>query len=198
VQKGRLVFFALLIVILLLLFASSDLYGLMRYSRPEILSGQLWRIFTAHFVHLNFYHGLLNLVAFGIIMASFAHKLDLIYWLGFGVIVCFCTSLGLLVFSPEVIGYVGFSGVLHGLFAIGVVLCFFHDSKFYALVLLVLLVKLTREQLPGFDVNHMAFAIDGAVIVDAHLYGAIVGVFTAVFYVVVRAWGKRPKRSPKV
>ncbi len=181
-HKSRLAFVLVAMTVCALLFVGAEAASLLRFARHEILAGQVWRMLTAHFVHANFLHGLLNLTAFGIIMHSFGHKLGLWQWLVCGALCCLVISVALLLFSPSVLGYAGLSGVLHGLFALGAVMCFFADSRLYGVALAALVVKLVHEQLPGFDVHYMAEVTGGAVIVDAHLYGSVAGSLIGAFY----------------
>ena len=71
-------------------------------------------------------------------------------------------------FSPEVIWYVGLSGILHGLLAA-------IAWQRYPILLVLLMVKLGLEQLYG-GLPATANLTGGAVIVDAHLYGAVIGI----------------------
>lgn len=76
-----------------------------------------WRLITAHFVHLNAAHFAVNFTAavlFGLICDRLELSLQLLVA---SLIVMVCVSLGL-EFGPwEIDWYVGFSGVLHGIFA---------------------------------------------------------------------------------
>ncbi len=149
----------------------------MRYHRVLISDGELWRLFSAHFIHLGWRHFLMNGAA-----------LLLIYWLyedrlsPLSVVLIFlasslAVSLGLLVLSPHVTWYVGLSGVLHGLFVFGA-LCDLPRRRWIGVVVLSLLIlKLVWEQLYG-PISGSESAAGGPVIVSAHLYGAIGGLLT--------------------
>jgi rhomboid family GlyGly-CTERM serine protease len=88
-------------------------------------------------------------------------------------------GLGLYWFHPELIWYVGLSGVLHGLFIYGAIreIRFYPFSGYVLVLLLVgkLFWEFMNGPLPGSEEM-----TGGNVVVDAHLYGAMAG-FVSVF-----------------
>jgi rhomboid family GlyGly-CTERM serine protease len=92
----------------------------------------------------------------------------------------FAVSAGMLAFNPSLRWYVGLSGVLHGFFIAG---CLADMHKTFrwdnALLFGLVTVKLIYEQiwgpLPGSEET-----AGGNVISDAHLYGALAGLFVYV------------------
>ena len=89
------------------------------YYHNGIEKGQLWRLVTAHICHTNGYHLLLNgaglLVIISLFLNSFKH-INIFYSFVFSSLFI---SLCLFFFEPSISWYVGLSGVLHALFAIG-------------------------------------------------------------------------------
>jgi rhomboid family GlyGly-CTERM serine protease len=107
-------------------------------------------------------------------------------WILHSVLASLGVCLGLLWLNPELRWYVGLSGALHGLFAVGVLTEGQRDRRFAGLVLAIFAAKVVWEQiygpLPGSEQS-----AGGPVIVDAHLYGAISGILTyAVFQIIQR------------
>lgn len=135
-----------------------------RYSRTGVENGEYWRLITAHFAHLSWTHLGLNAISLLIIweLTTKSYSLWWIMTCGLGI------SLGLWVFSPEVIWYVGLSGILHGLLAVVV-------WKRYQILFIFLIIKLIWEQLYG-GLPTISNLTSGLVIVDAHLYGTIIGI----------------------
>jgi len=146
----------------------------LRYDAEKIPSGDYWRILTAHFVHLSLPHLYLNLGGLLLVFIFFSKCLSLKYWL-----TClFVSAIGisLLVFNlnPDITWYVGLSGVLHALFILGGVA----DIQFRKWegigFTLIILSKVIFEQfsgpLPGSEET-----AGGPVLVDAHFYGAMIG-----------------------
>jgi rhomboid family GlyGly-CTERM serine protease len=163
----------------LLALGGADLTEALRYQREEILHGQLWRLLSAHLVHLGDAHLLLNLCGLGLVWALFPRELS--GPAGWLVLLCSAlgVSLGLLLFDPGLIWYVGLSGVLHGLFAAGALRLWRERPAEAALMLAVLAGKLLWEQLVGPLPGTSAIA-GGPVVVDAHLFGAVGGCLGAL------------------
>ena len=81
--------------------------------------------------------------------------------------------------SPHLSAYVGLSGVLHGVFAWGIIQDFKHKRVSAYLLLAGLIIKLIDERF--FSTNDfMANLIGASVAIDAHLYGAIAGIILGV------------------
>lgn len=150
----------------------------LRYQRTALLDGQWWRLFSAHLVHLGWSHWALNMAGLALIWALLARELAGVFgWLvvlGSALVI----GLGLLQFDPALQWYVGLSGVLHGLFAAGALRRWSYEPRAAMIMLAVLAAKLVWEQFAGAMPGTGALA-GGAVIVDAHLFGAVGGIITA-------------------
>jgi rhomboid family GlyGly-CTERM serine protease len=156
-------------------FSGDALYQTLRYDRAAVRGGELWRLITAHLVHLGVGHLVMNLLALVLIGFLFAPFLKGVGWLASGLGAIAAIAAGLFFLAPQVGWYVGFSGVLHGLIAGGVIAALRSGEWRFGLGFgLLLLAKLLWEQrfgpLPGSEA-----AAGGAVLVDAHLYGALGG-----------------------
>ena len=139
-----------------------------------------WRLFGAHFVHLGWNHLGLNLAGLVLLWLLLGDTLRPLGWALGVVVLALGVSIGLLCCSPAVGWYVGFSGVLHGLFAAAAVVSLRRLTPLALAILVVLVVKLLAEQLGAGD-PLTADLIGGAVIVDAHLYGVLLGLGYGVF-----------------
>ncbi len=171
-KQGRLTPLLLYSLCLLILLLPDSWQQMLRYENTAIGNGEVWRLFSAHLVHLGWPHLLLNLLAFWLILELFFlanRRLTLrLLLLALG------TSLGLLLFSPHVGWYVGFSGVLHGLLALALLDRVLISPQSSVIMLALLAGKLLWEQLQGPLPGSVSLT-QGSVIVDAHLYGAIAG-----------------------
>ncbi len=134
-----------------------------------------WRLFGAHFVHLGWIHLGMNLAGLAVLWLLVGDAIRPALWASGVLFIALGVSLGLLCCSPAVTWYVGFSGVLHGLFAAGAVAGIRRLPALGSIVLIALTVKVVLEQLGGEEALTQGL-IGGAVIVDAHLYGAVAGV----------------------
>ena len=147
----------------------------LRYDRAAVLDGQLWRLLSAHLVHMNQWHMALNLTGLLLCWYFFTDLLTrrlLWLWLGLSAPVVSCAFLGL---DPELSRYVGLSGLLHGLLVLLLILGWRGNPVLHSVVLLVVVGRLVWEQRPDYDVNYLRGVIAGSVYVNAHLYGAITG-----------------------
>ena len=159
----------------------------LRYDRDAILAGQLWRLLTGHLVHLGGSHLAMNLVGLALIWMLFGRLMSTTAWLATLLSSALTVSLGLLIFNPGLMWYVGLSGVLHGMFLAGAILSIVSGYRAEILLLGFIVAKLTWEQWVG-PLPGSAEVAGGDVVVDAHLYGAIAGVIVAL---VIVLWRRR-------
>jgi rhomboid family GlyGly-CTERM serine protease len=144
----------------------------LRYERLAVFEGEWWRLATGHVVHGSSAHLLLNMAGLGVIAGLFARDYSLRQWLIVAVTSLTVIDLGFVLFEPQLLWYVGLSGLLHGALAAGAVAWWRHETKPMATALSVILIgKLVWEQWRGA----LPLSGDMPVIVDAHLYGAIGG-----------------------
>jgi len=148
----------------------------LRYEREALTELELWRVLTAHLVHLGPAHLALNLLGLVAVWALGATELrGRPGWLAAG-----CSALvvsaGLLIAEPAVAWYVGLSGVLHGLLAAS---AWRAGGWFGATLGIGLVLKLVLEALHGGPATTEAL-IGAPVVVAAHLYGAVGGSLAAL------------------
>lgn len=146
----------------------------LRYDRQAVLGGELWRLVSGNLVHLGWPHVWLNALGLLLIWLLFGSLLPPVFWLLHALWASLAVGLCLLWFDPQLLWYVGLSGTLHGLFAVGVLTEGKTQKGFAALVFTIFILKLAWEQfygpLPGSERS-----AGGPVVVNAHLYGAIGG-----------------------
>ena len=147
----------------------------MAFERAAIAAGEYWRLVTGHLVHLGTAHLIYNLIGLWLIWYLVGQELRPLQW---GLVLLgsiIGVSTGLWFFSTEVSWYVGFSGVQHGLLVAGLAASVRHWGIDLWVVAIAVAVKILYEQfvgpMPGSEASS-----GGAVIVDAHLYGAVAGV----------------------
>jgi rhomboid family GlyGly-CTERM serine protease len=150
---------------------------LLRYDRARLAAGQLWRLLTAHVVHLDLEHAALNSLGLVLMWALFARD----YKPGQWALILLCSiaaiDAGLWLRDSTVAWYVGSSGALHGVMTAGT-LAHLRRRDLDGWILAAFIVgKLSFEQLSGA----LPFAESGAgVVVDAHLYGSLGGLAVAL------------------
>lgn len=145
----------------------------LRYEREAVLQGEYWRLITGHLVHGGWLHLFLNGLGLGLIVMLFPDHYSPRQWLLIALLSLCAIDAGFVFLKPQLEWYVGLSGVLHGVLAAGGVAWWRYERKPLALALSVIFVgKLTFEQLHGA----LPLSSGMAVVVDAHLYGALGGV----------------------
>jgi rhomboid family GlyGly-CTERM serine protease len=168
-----------------------DLALLFQYDRASIIHGELWRAFTCHLTHTGWSHLLLSLSGAILVFALFGALYPPFAWLT-GLMGCMAgTSVGLLLFCPGLEWYRGFSGVLHGLLAMGLVGGIKRVGGVYYLGIVALLAKILAEHLLGPSI-HTSLLISAPIIKNAHLYGAIAGGVMACLLLQAKTLADRP------
>jgi rhomboid family GlyGly-CTERM serine protease len=141
--------------------------ALLRYDRGAIAAGGWWRLLTAHIVHLDTHHLLLNALGLVLMWSLFASDFDGVEWCVIVFAGALGVSSGLWWLSPRVAWYVGASGVLHSVMAAGTAKHLLERAWDRWLLVVFLTGKLAYEQFGGPE--------PPLVVVDAHLYGAVCG-----------------------
>lgn len=151
-----------------------------RFNRGLVEQGDVWLLFSAHVVHLNWSHWVLNMAGLAIVAFFFSSHASFKQWLSVILVSACVINAGLWWWMPDIRSYVGLSGVLHGLFLYGAL----REIRFYPasgyVLSFVLVAKLLWEffngALPGSE-----DMTGGRVLTEAHLLGAIGGVLVWTF-----------------
>jgi rhomboid family GlyGly-CTERM serine protease len=170
---------ALLIACLLLLLPAlggEAARSLLRYDRTALAAGEWWRLLTAHVVHLDLRHALVNALGLVLLWALFVRDYSARQWALIAVASIGAIDAGLWLKHSTLLWYVGSSGALHGIMAAGVRARVRRGEREGWLLGGLLVAKLTYEQLWGA----LPFSGSDAVIVSAHLYGVLGGALAAV------------------
>ncbi len=167
---------AIALICLILALLPETIQDDLQYQQTLTKSGEWWRLFSAHFVHLGWAHLTMNLAGLAVIWHLFVAPGRAPALCAFHIpLLALGTALGLLWFNPEVAWYRGLSGVLHGLIVVSLLQQIRNQPGFSSLMLLLIAAKIAWEQFTGPTPGSEAW-ISGRVIVDAHLYGGISGV----------------------
>jgi rhomboid family GlyGly-CTERM serine protease len=167
-DRGRWIWLLALLLVLDLVLGLGDSVGqLLRYDRSAIAAGGWWRLLTAHIVHLDVHHLILNELGLVLMWSLFAQDYDAVEWCAIVLAGALAISSGLWWLSPRVGWYVGASGVLHTVMAAGAARHFAEGSWDRWILVLGLCAKLMWE--------HWGASPAPLIVVDAHLYGAACG-----------------------
>jgi rhomboid family GlyGly-CTERM serine protease len=156
--------------------AAPALGELFIYDRERILAGELWRLFTGHFVHLSREHLLLDLTAFAIIGAIIERKqlprFGLMCLIAPGAI-----SAGSLLIEPHMHRYAGLSALSMAAF----VFFALHQKQRAKIILLALAAaKIIFELTPNVSMFVTAASPEVRIAATSHLLGALVGALFAL------------------
>lgn len=107
--------------VILYLLAMSDgrWHDALDYRRSRIASGEAWRLVSAHLMHLNAAHVMLDVAGLWLVAWIFSRELDWKRQASALLVGAAFVDFGLWSFHPEIERYVGLSGALHALFAAG-------------------------------------------------------------------------------
>ncbi len=172
---------AITLLVVLLALGGDSVTEALRYQASEIKDGEFWRLLSGNLVHLGWPHTLMNLFGLGLIWGLFWNSFSQIQWLIIALASALAVSLGLLAFNPQLVWYVGLSGLLHGLFVAGAVGGIRRGDRREAILLVAVVGKLIWEQACGALPGSAEMA-GGPVVVDAHLYGAAGGALAALLF----------------
>ncbi|WP_299074452.1 rhombosortase [uncultured Paraglaciecola sp.] len=178
------------ILVCIILFLSEPLSSdLLAYDKNELHDFQWWRLITGHFLHTNNMHLVLNTLGLVLLWALHGHYYSTRHYLVILFLLCLGTSIGLLLFAPQMQWYVGLSGVLHGLFILGAY--FDIQNKFTSgwIMIAGVWLKVIHEQIYGAS-EDIAQLIQANVAIDAHLSGTVSGCLVILFYIFNRRTAK--------
>lgn len=168
-----------------------DALDMLAYDRQRLLQGQGWRLLSAHLVHLNQWHLLMNLAGLVLLYELLWWRLPARHVAGVLLASAATVLAGLWLGMPELQRYAGLSGALHGLWAGSALLLLWSRGGTatgaakdpaaragWALAMLLLAGKLLAETAGG--PHPAAGMIGGTVVTQAHAWGALGGIVYAV------------------
>jgi len=181
-----------IVLLLLTLFEPSSSEYLM-FDRELINSGEIWRLFSAHFVHLSNTHMLGNLFAVGLVGYIAGASLNNLTGV---LLLLWCTlvvGLGLYFFADHLYRYVGLSGVLHGLLVVAPFVSPLYSRRIALCFLTVIVLKVVWEQSGFYDDMALVNTIGGRVETLAHLFGLLAGLFYLSIWLLRKKVSKKKK-----
>lgn len=169
------------VAVLILLMAVVQYLGpeVTRYQTNRIVEGEWWRLLSGHWVHANWMHYVLNMAGLLLCVALTDIRWSLWQWgwrllmLATGISLCF------LVFHPDIGWYVGFSGVLFGLYVLAACTTLVKQPLISSLLLVFIALKIILEQWSSVKMTSSEL-IGVPVLVDAHLYGVLIALLLVI------------------
>ncbi len=180
-NKNIIVIISVLIICVLAQFSLAFDQDWFQYARADIQMGQWWRFLTANFVHLSWQHLGMNVLGLVLIYALFPNGLSSSAWIIALFLSGLSVTIGIWLFHPDIVWYVGLSGALHGILMLLLVLDYVaHKHRLNIVLLIAVMAKLVWEILMG-PMPGSESAAGGPVVVQAHLYGFIGGALMLFF-----------------
>ncbi|GIU53209.1 rhombosortase [Shewanella sp. KT0246] len=175
---------------------ANNIDNILSYRYDNIQAGEYWRIITGNLLHTNLWHLLMNLAGFWVIL--FLHethyKSQASQFIALFISLCILEGLGLYWFFPELKGYVGLSGLLHGLFTFGSLLDIRKGYFSGYLLLLGVFVKVGYEMYFGASESVSAI-INARVATESHFIGVISGLLCGLVWIPLIRFIKQQNRS---
>ncbi len=173
-----LLFFAVIFSLLLLLL--QPLQPTLLYQRESVLAGEVWRLWTASFVHTNYYHLTLNVAGFWLFLLLCAPVLRLKFLIFSMIFSALPVGSGLFLLNPGIIWYAGFSGIQYGLFLAGAILLTIQQEKLPGITLFIVVSGklITDAFITGNSLSQTL--INAPVIQQSHWYGTAAGIVSVL------------------
>lgn len=145
----------------------------------RVLEGEVWRLATGHLVNLSHVHSLMNMLGVAFVTATVWSVMTARDFLRAVLISGATVSIGWMILQPPEASYVGFSSILHGVFAYGALMMLTRGAPWLgALVLAGLTVKIGQEVINGAVPGAEAH-IGGKVSLISHALGTMGGALAA-------------------
>lgn len=164
---------ALAAILLLVQAAGDPARQFLRFSRDGLAAGEWWRLLGAHFTHLGWTHTVLNVLGVLLCCALAPRLFNRYFWPR---LASLALGVGLLLWwlSPGVSSYVGLSGVLYGLFSLGLFSQARHGDYPAGVALTVIAAWMLWQWLAAPLASEEAL-IGGRIVAISHVYGFCLG-----------------------
>ena len=151
----------------------------LRYQPNWWIEGEYWRGYTAHWVHANWLHLLLNATGLTLCMTIASPTWSIWRWVAYHLYLALGISTLFTLLNPELHWYVGYSGVLFGIYLLAAIDLYPRDKIIALLLGAAITIKVVLEQ--SGDMTLSSGELIGVpVIIDAHLYGLSLGLSIAL------------------
>jgi rhomboid family GlyGly-CTERM serine protease len=181
---------------LLLALGGDPAREMLAYQRDAVSAGQWWRLLSANFLHLGWYHLLLNLLGLWTLLLLCPEPVAVRGWLLRLLVLALAVTSGIHWLAPQWHSYVGFSGVLHGLFLLGLLPQALKRDGIALAALACLAGKLAWEAYSGVPISDEQ-ALGGRVAQEAHWFGIIAALCYAAVAGLLRQRHQAAAQSPR-
>ncbi len=165
----------LAIMVILQLFDFRDL----RYQYDWLEKGEYWRLLSAHWVHVNWRHLMLNAAGLLLCMSIASPRWLIRQWVVYHLVLALGISILFYLRNLQLEWYAGYSGVLFGLYLLAAIDLYPREKIVALLLAAAISIKVILEQTSDLKLDSSEF-IGTPVIIDAHLYGLLLGLTIAL------------------
>lgn len=153
------------------------------YDREQLLHGDIWRLFTGHFVHFSWRHLFFNLSVFAVLgfLLELRNRWIFLWLIALTTLSC---SLYFLLFIPEMSKYRGLSGLVSAAvvyLALNEIRATVRLRFIWVLILILFLVKVGYEIFSGEAVFASGSDSDFIIVPAAHIIGAVMAAFIFIW-----------------
>ena len=152
-----------------------------RFQQDWVQKAEFWRVVTAHWIHFNWQHLLLNGLGLVLCVGIARPTWSIGRWTVYNLLLAIGISMLFTWFNPELGWYVGYSGVLFGVFLLSAFELFKTERIMALLLGLGVCSKVALEQMSPMTVTSSDI-IGVPVIIDAHLYGLVLAAAIALIF----------------
>ncbi len=151
----------------------------LRYQPSWWTESEYWRGFTAHWVHTNWQHLILNATGLILCMTIASPKWPVWRWVVYNMYLAIGISTLFTLRNPELDWYVGYSGILFGIYLLAADNLYRRNRAIALLLGTAIVIKVVLEQFSDIRIGG-GDLIGIPVIIDAHLYGLLLGLSIAL------------------
>jgi len=171
--------FAIALLCIALMLLPNNTHDLIFLRIENIKQGEYWRFFSGHFIHYSWFHCASNVIGLLLLAGIFNNTKHNINWLLASIFICIVISSGLMLFSNQLSWYVGFSGVLTGLYAYASIKTYSENRKLSVMILIVLSSYVVFQLLEGELISSVLLQ-EIKTSSYAHAYGLFAGILYGV------------------
>ncbi|MFK8026435.1 MAG: rhombosortase [Gammaproteobacteria bacterium] len=140
----------------------------------HFMQGEYWRFFSAHFTHISWVHCLSNIIGVLLLAGIFNQSKQTLNWSFATFLICTLVSTGLILFSTQLDWYVGFSGVLTGLYIYAAIKTIRDNIKISTIIIIALSIYILFQVLEG-ELISTTVMTDIKTSSYAHAFGFVTG-----------------------
>ena len=170
--------FTLAVLVVMVISQLLDIRDL-RYQPNWWAESEYWRGFTAHWVHANWQHLVMNATGLMLCTIIASPKWPVWRWVVYNMYLAIGISTLFTLRNPELDWYVGYSGILFGIYLLAADDLYRRNRTVALLLGTAIVIKVVLEQFSDIRIGS-GDLIGIPVIIDAHLYGLLLGLSIAL------------------